>query len=89
MENGHKPELNVGAGMFSILGVGIGFKAALWVLCRGAAAQRASDSMEALAEDFAALDLKRQEALWQEVKRAENKSAPAPISASTAPIRAG
>ena len=48
---GHKPELNVGAGMFSILGVGIGFKAVLWVLCRAAAAKQASDSMEALAED--------------------------------------
>jgi len=49
--------------------------------------ERRFRAMEALADDFATLDLKRQEALWQEVKRAENK--PAPISASTAPIRAG
>ena len=50
--------------------------------------ERRFRAMEALAEDFAALDLDAQEALWQEVKRAETKSAPAPISANTAPIRA-
>ena len=51
--------------------------------------ERRFHAMEALADDFAALSLDEQEALWQQVKRGEPKSANESKSENTGPIHAG